>query len=47
MDNTKYFRKVVKMANEIMDISPNERKLLSYIRKRPPMYIGEYFIQIS
>lgn len=27
---------------EIMDITPRERRFLSYVRKRPPMYIGEY-----
>lgn len=30
------------MADEIMDISPKERRLLSAIRKRPAMYVGEF-----
>lgn len=30
------------MTDKIIDISQKERTLLSRIRKRPPMYVGEY-----
>lgn len=30
------------MANKMIDISPKERLLLKGIRKRTPMYVGEY-----
>ncbi|MDE7423192.1 MAG: hypothetical protein K2N51_05810 [Lachnospiraceae bacterium] len=30
------------MADEIMDIPPKERRLLSVIRKRSPMFVGEF-----
>ncbi len=30
---------------ELLDITPEERRFLSYVRKRPPMYIGEYSLR--
>lgn len=30
------------MANKIIEISEKERSLLSKIRRRPPMFVGEY-----